>query len=99
MKCFLYRTLLLINNISENELVELFFVVVMTLDFCMNTQGEKLTLNSLGTMSLGVSTPTSMSTPQKMRMARMMAKSLMSFRTWVKVNTKTSCNLPQHLET
>lgn len=35
-------------------------------------------------MSLGVSTPTSTSTPQKMSMARMMAKSLMSFLTWVK---------------
>lgn len=56
---------------------------------------DGLTLNSLGTISLGVSTPTSISTPQKMRMARMMAKSLMSFLTWVKVNTKTwrSCFL------
>lgn len=42
---------------------------------------EALTLNSLGTMSFGVSTPTSISTPQKIRMARMMAKSLMSFLT------------------
>lgn len=52
--------------------------------------GRGLTLNSVGTMSLGVSTPTSISTPQKMRMARMMAKSLMSFLTWVKVHTNTS---------
>lgn len=35
-------------------------------------------------MSFGVSTPTRTSTPQKMSMARMMAKSLMSFLTWVK---------------
>lgn len=47
------------------------------------TQWEgTLTLNSLGTMSLGVSTPTSTSTPQKTRIDRMMAKSLMSFLTW-----------------
>lgn len=40
------------------------------------------TLNSLGTMSFGVFTPTKASTPQKTRMVKMMAKSLMSFRTW-----------------
>lgn len=39
------------------------------------------TLNSLGTMSFGVFTPTKASTPQKTRMVKMMAKSLMSFRT------------------
>lgn len=56
---------------------------------CMLTRShvESLTLNSLGTMSFGVSTPTRASTPQKMSMARMMAKSLMSFLTWVEVNT------------
>lgn len=40
------------------------------------------TLNSLGTMSLGVFTPTRASTPQKRRMVKMMAKSLISFLTW-----------------
>lgn len=40
------------------------------------------TLNSLGTMSLGVLTPTKASTPQKRRMVKMMAKSLISFLTW-----------------
>lgn len=39
------------------------------------------TLNSLGTKSFGVSTPTKASTPQKRRMAKMIAKSLMSFLT------------------
>lgn len=47
----------------------------------MRSHVENLTLNSLGTMSFGVSTPTRTSTPQKMSMARMMAKSLMSFLT------------------
>lgn len=55
----------------------------------VQSRREGLTLNSLGTMSLGVSTPTSMSTPQKMRMARMMAKSLMSFLTWADEDTNT----------
>lgn len=50
---------------------------------------EAQTLNSVGTMSFGVSTPTSMSTPQKMRMARMMAKSLMSFLTWGTISKYT----------
>lgn len=40
------------------------------------------TLNSLGTMSFGVSTPTKASTPQKRRIVKMMAKSLMSFLTY-----------------
>lgn len=40
-----------------------------------------LTLNSLGTKSLGVFTPTKASTPQKRRMVKMMAKSLISFLT------------------
>lgn len=39
-------------------------------------------MNSLGTMSLGVFTPTRASTPQKRRMVKMMAKSLISFLTW-----------------
>lgn len=40
-----------------------------------------LTLNSVGTMSFGVSTPIRASTPQKIKMARIMAKSLISFLT------------------
>lgn len=56
----------------------------------MRSHMENLTLNSLGTMSLGVSTPTRTSTPQKMSMARMMAKSLMSFLTWAEVNRHAS---------
>lgn len=56
----------------------------------MRSRVENLTLNSLGTMSFGVSTPTRTSTPQKMSMARMMAKSLMSFLTWVEENRQAS---------
>lgn len=40
------------------------------------------TLNSLGTISFGVSTPTRASIPQKIRMDKIMAKSLMSFLAW-----------------
>lgn len=40
------------------------------------------TLNSLGTSSFGVSTPTRASIPQKIKMDKIMAKSLMSFRAW-----------------
>lgn len=39
------------------------------------------TLNSLGTINFGVSTPTKASMPQKTRMVKMIAKSLMSFLT------------------
>ena len=42
------------------------------------------TLNSLGTISFGVSTPTRASIAQKMRMDKIMAKSLISFLAWEK---------------
>lgn len=56
---------------------------------------KSLTLNSVGTISFGVSTPTKASTQQKIRMAKMMAKSLMSFLTW---ENKTNRNDFSYLE-
>lgn len=56
----------------------------------------RFTLNSLGTMSLGVSTPTSASTQQKIRIAKIMAKSLMSFLTYrdqINEHKQTSNNI------
>lgn len=51
-------------------------------------KGHLLTLNSLGTISFGVSTPTRASSTQNMRMDRIMAKSLISFLAWKKIKKK-----------